>query len=114
MSGSIDGLKVGMNHQQQGRDVMSVTTEKRNSLPTFRSGLLITGGSLIGAGALIALAGLAVGGTHVVSATRRWILEMEVPPSELAKIKWAQARSAAAAGTAAWQNGVSARDTAGT
>jgi len=64
---------------------MSVTTEKRNSLPTFKSGLLITGGSLIGAGALIALAGLAVGGTHVVSATRRWILEMDVPPSELAK-----------------------------
>jgi len=39
---------------------------------------------------------------------------MEVPPSELARIKWVQARSAAAAGAAAWQNGVSARDTAGT
>jgi hypothetical protein len=76
--------------------------------------MLITGGALIGAGALIALAGMAVGGSHVVSATRRWIKEMEVPPSELARIKWVQARSAAAAGAAAWQNGVSARDTAGT
>jgi hypothetical protein len=76
--------------------------------------MLITGGALIGAGALIALAGMAVGGSHVVSATRRWIKEMEVPPSELARIKWGQARSAAAAGAAAWQNGVSARDTAGT
>jgi len=94
-------------------DVMSANTEKSNSFPTFKSGLLITGGSLIGAGALIALAGLAVGGSHVVSATRRWIREMEVPPSELARIKWGQARSAAAAGAAAWQNGVSARDTAG-
>jgi hypothetical protein len=93
---------------------MSATTEKSNSLPTFRAGMLITGGALIGAGALIALAGMAVGGSHVVSATRRWIREMEVPPSELAKIKWAQARTAAAAGAAAWQNGVSARDTAGT
>jgi hypothetical protein len=91
---------------------MSANTEKRNSLPTFRSGLLITGGALIGAGALIALAGMVVGGTHVVAATRRWVQEMEVPPSELAKIKWAQARTAAAAGAAAWQNGVSARDTA--
>jgi hypothetical protein len=83
-------------------------------LPTFRSGLLITGGSLVAAGALIALAGVAVGSLHVLSATRQWVREMEVPPSELAKIKWAQARSAAAAGTAAWQNGVSARDRAGT
>ena len=93
---------------------MSDTTERSNSLPTFRSGLLITGGALIGTGALIALAGMAVGGSHVVLATRQWIREMEVPPSELAKIKWAQARTAAAAGAAAWQNGVSAHDTAGT
>ena len=93
---------------------MSADTDTRSSLPAFNSGLLITGGALIAAGAMIALAGLAVGGSHVVSATRRWIQDLEVPPSELAKIKWAQARSAAVAGTAAWQNGVSARDTAGT
>ena len=93
---------------------MSANTEKSSSFPTFKSGLLITGGSLIGAGALIALAGLAVGGAHVVSATRQWIREMEVPPSELARIKWGQARNAAAAGAAAWQNGVSAHDSAGT
>jgi len=30
---------------------------------------------------------------------------MEVPPSELAKLKYAQARAAVAAGSAAWQNG---------
>ena len=33
---------------------------------------------------------------------------MEVPPSEVAKLKWTQARTAASAGTAAWRNGVSA------
>ncbi len=76
--------------------------------------MLITGGALIGTGALIALAGMAVGGSHVVLATRQWIREMEVPPSELAKIKWAQARTAAAAGAAAWQNGVSVGASAGT
>ena len=92
---------------------MSANGDTSRSLPTFRSGFLITGGSLVAAGALIALAGLAVGGSHVLSATRRWIGEMEVPPSELAKIKWTQARSAAAAG-AAWNNGVSAHDSAGT
>lgn len=77
---------------------MSASAEKGSSLPAFRSGLLITGGALVAAGALIVLAGFAVGGWHVLSATRRWIREMEVPPGELAKIKWSQARSSAAAG----------------
>jgi hypothetical protein len=54
------------------------------------------------------LAGLVVGGSHLLAATRRWVQEMDVPPSEVAKLKWAQARTAAAAGTAAWRNGVSA------
>jgi hypothetical protein len=33
---------------------------------------------------------------------------MEVPPSELAKLRWAQAKTAATAAAAAWQNGHSA------
>jgi hypothetical protein len=97
-----------------GVDVMSANAAAKSSLPTFNSGLLVTGGSLVAAGALIALAGLAVGGVHMVLATRQWIRDMEVPPGEQAKIKWAQAKTAATAGAAAWQNGVSARDTSGT
>jgi hypothetical protein len=76
--------------------------------PQFESAPLITGAALLGAGALIALIGLAVGGGHLVAATRRWVKEMEVPPSELAKQKWAQARTAVGAGTSAWQNGTKA------
>jgi hypothetical protein len=88
---------------------MSTSTEQNSSSwPQVRTGPLITGGVLAGAGAMLVLAGLAVGGSHLFAATRRWIQEMEVPPSELARIKWAQAKSAAAAGTAAWQNGASA------
>jgi hypothetical protein len=79
----------------------------------LRTGPLVTGTALVAAGALIAMAGLVIGGSHLLSATRRWIREMEVPPSELAKIKWAQAKRAAAAGTAAWQNGVPARQVSG-
>jgi hypothetical protein len=60
---------------------------------------------MVGAGTLIALAVLAVGGGHLLSTTRQWINEMEVPPSELARLKWTQARAAMAAGAAAWQNG---------
>jgi hypothetical protein len=86
----------------------------RSTGPQLRSGPLITSAALVGAGTLLALAGMAVGGSHLVPATRRWIREMEVPPREQARIKWAQAKNAAAAGAAAWQNGVSAHDRAGT
>jgi hypothetical protein len=88
---------------------MSTSTQQKNSWPEVRTGPIITGGALFGAGALIALAGLAVGGAHLFSATRQWIRAMEVPPTEQAKIKWAQARTAAAAGSAAWQNRTPAR-----
>jgi hypothetical protein len=73
--------------------------------PQFRTAPLVVSAVLVGAGTLIALAGLAVGAAHVASATRQWIDEMEVPPSEQARQKWAQARTAMAAGAAAWQNG---------
>jgi len=93
---------------------MSTSTQESSSRPEFRTGPLITSAALLGAGALIAVAGLAVGGSHLLSATRRWIREMEVPPREQARIKWAQAKTAAAAGAAAWQNGVSAHQGAET
>ena len=88
---------------------MSTSTENSSSWPELRTGPIITGAALVGAGTLIALAGLAVGGAHLFAATRRWVQQMDVPPSEQARIKWAQAKSAAAAGAAAWQNGVSSR-----
>lgn len=75
------------------------------SAPQFSTGPLITSAVLVGAGTFIALAGLAIGGSHLFAATRRWIAEMEVPPSELARMKWAQARAAMSAGASAWQNG---------
>ena len=42
----------------------------RSTGPQLRSGPLITGTALVGAGALLALAGLAVGGSHLLSAPR--------------------------------------------
>ena len=89
---------------------MSTNAENSSSSwPELRTGPIVTGAALFGAGALIALAGLAVGGTHLFAATRRWIQAMEVPPSELARLKWVQAKTAAAAGAATWrQNGVPA------
>jgi hypothetical protein len=83
---------------------MADATNRRN-LPQLRSGPLIAGGVLAGAGAMLALAGLAVGGAHLFSATRAWVRDMEVPPSERVRQHWARAKAAAAAGSSAWQNG---------
>jgi hypothetical protein len=40
---------------------MSASTQDSNNLPDFRTGPLITGAALIGAGTVVALAGLVVG-----------------------------------------------------
>jgi hypothetical protein len=71
--------------------------------PRLESGPLITGGVLIGIGAVVALAGLTVAGSHVVAATRAWIKELETPPSQIAKLKWEQAKTAAASGANTWR-----------
>ena len=82
--------------------------ENRSSGPQFQTAPLIISAAMVGAGTMIVLAGLAVGGGHLLSATRRWVNEMEVPPSELARIKWTQAKAAMSAGAQAWQEGTQA------
>jgi hypothetical protein len=57
---------------------------------------------LIGAGSLMGLAGLITGGTAMFSATRRWFRELAIPPAEVTKHKWGQARSVAS-GAQTWQ-----------
>lgn len=71
--------------------------------PEVRSGPLVAGGILIGIGAVVAMTGAAVAGTHVIAATRAWVKELEIPPGQLARLKWEQAKTAAAAGAATWQ-----------
>jgi hypothetical protein len=71
--------------------------------PELRSGPLITGGILIGIGGVIALVGLAIAGGHAAAATRQWINDMDVPPNQLAKLKWEQAKAATTVGVSAWR-----------
>jgi hypothetical protein len=82
---------------------MSSSTENRTPGPQIQSAPLITGAVLVAAGMLVALAGVAVGSAHLISATRRWIDEMDVPPTEQARVKWTQAKGAMSAGASAWQ-----------
>lgn len=70
---------------------------------------VLVGGALIAAGGIVALAGLAVSSSALIVAIRRWVREMEEPPSDLARRKWEQAKAATAAGAAAWQDGNAAR-----
>ena len=72
--------------------------------PQVRSGPLVVGGILIGAGALVAIVGVAVAGTHLAAATRSWIKELETPPSQLARLKWEQAKAAAVSGSSTWRD----------
>jgi hypothetical protein len=83
---------------------MSTSDDSTNGTQ-FQAAPLIISAVLVGAGTLIAFAGLTVGATYVIAVTRRRIQEMEVPPSELARMKWTQAKAAVSAGASAWQNG---------
>jgi hypothetical protein len=67
------------------------------------SRLLITGAALTGAAAALGLAGLTLAAVAVVTVARNRVVRMEVPPTELAKRQWRQARAAVNAGTSAWQ-----------
>jgi hypothetical protein len=71
--------------------------------PRFRTATLITSAALVGGGTIIALAGLALGAGHIMTSTRRWVNDMDVPVSQLARNKFTQARAAMSAGTQAWQ-----------
>jgi hypothetical protein len=78
------------------------------SSPAFQlnSGSMILGAALVGASCVLGLTGMTICGSTMMSAARRWIKQMDVPPSELARLKWSQAKAATAAGNHAWQNGV--------
>jgi len=81
----------------------AVDSQPAGNWPQVRSGPLVAGGILIGVGAVVAMVGVAVAGTHLAAATRAWIKELETPPDQLARLRWEQAKAAAAAGAATWR-----------
>jgi hypothetical protein len=65
---------------------------------------LAGGGVLIGIGGLLGFTGMLLVGSAIVSLARQRVNQLEQPPSELAKLKWQQARAATTAGAKAWRN----------
>ena len=86
-----------------GMSSAELNSPSNRNWPEVQAAPLIVGGSLIGIGAAIAAVGVAVAGAHLISATRQWVNELETPPSELARLKWEQAKTAAASGASTWR-----------
>ncbi len=82
-----------------------MTVGQNGDAGRLRKGPLLVGAALAGAGGMLVLAGLAVGGAHLLSAAQHRVNEMEVPPAEIARLQWARAKAATGAGVSAWQNG---------
>jgi hypothetical protein len=71
--------------------------------------LLWAGAVLIGAGALLGLAGSALCGAAAALRLQRHVRTSGMPPSELAMHHWRRAKTAAQAGTDAWRGQVPAQ-----
>jgi len=75
----------------------------------INSGPIIMGAALAAVGGLVGFAGLALGASALVTAARRWVDELDQPPTEVAKATWQQLRAAGAAGAEAWKSPSDAR-----
>jgi hypothetical protein len=73
------------------------------SLEDLDQGLLVGAVVLLAVGAFAGLGGSLLAGTAAVKAVRSWLRRADLPPADLAKLKWAQARAAAGAGAGAWR-----------
>jgi hypothetical protein len=81
-----------------------VTDPAIQQVPQLNKSLLVGGGVLLGLGGLLGATGFALVSAAFIAATREWVNQLEQPPTEIARRRWQQARSAAAAGAAAWRD----------
>jgi hypothetical protein len=87
------------------RGVRAMTERAAKGNIQLNRSLIVGGGALVAVGGLLGFAGMALLTSALISATRQWVDHLERPPSEIARRRWEQAKSAAAAGAAAWRNG---------
>jgi len=70
----------------------------------LNSRLVTTGIVLIGVGTVLTAAGMGITTSALVAASRRWVQQLETPPSELVRQNWIRARKATGAGIGAWRD----------
>ena len=75
--------------------------------------LVTTGVILIGVGSLMVATGAGLTTTAIFAASRRWVQQLETPPSEIVKQNYVRARRAAEAGVGAWRTTQRVRRRAG-
>ena len=80
-------------------------TDVAVSRPTLHlnKGMVVAGAVLIGVGGVLGATGILLGTYAVVNATRDWMRQLEVPPSEMARRKLQQARVASLAAAESWR-----------
>jgi hypothetical protein len=74
------------------------------SLQDLNRGTLIAAAALCAIGSLLGLSGVALAVGAVVGAGRRWYLRADLPPQQLARLKWEQAKAVAGASAGAWRS----------
>lgn len=79
-------------------------TDRRTdpSLQDLDRRLLIAAAALCAVGSIVGLAGVTLALGAVVGAGLRWYRRADLPASQLARLKWDQAKAAAGAGADAW------------
>jgi hypothetical protein len=89
-------------HRDQDEGDIVTDQETRAGIQLDRR-LLLTGGVLAGVGGVLASTGIVMLSAAFASALRRWVQQLDQPPSQIARHKWQQARTATTAGVQAWQ-----------
>jgi hypothetical protein len=82
-----------------------VTGQASQNGVQVNQGLVMGGAVLLRLGGLLGFAGVMLLSSAVVSATRRWLQQLERPPRETARLRLQQFRAATSAGAEAWRGG---------
>jgi hypothetical protein len=90
----------------KGRELM--TDSRPPARPRNGSRLLIAGSTVLATAGVLGLTGLGLATTAMVAMARQRINRMELPPREVAKRQWKQARAAVSAGAGAWRQDLAA------
>jgi hypothetical protein len=84
---------------------MTMTDRRTDpSLRDLNRGLLTGAAAMLGVASVAGLAGIGLLSAALVAAARQWYRRVDLPPQQLATLKWQQAKAAADASAGAWRD----------